>query len=87
MLFFSYSSCKESLVECGRSWFVDSDLAISEIDLEECFTLLESQREDAFNSRDEGKARELVSIEFIFMFKSLLSEVLSEFQVFSARSL
>jgi len=62
----------------------EADLATSGFDLEEVFTLLESQRQDAFSSKDEAKARELASIEYLLT--SLLAEVLSEFEVFSVQS-
>lgn len=60
------------------------DLSTSDFDLEECFTLLETQREDAIKANNEESARTLYSIEFAL--KSLLAELLSEFEPFSLSS-
>src|SRR5437660_6826543 len=61
-----------------------ADLSSSDFDLEECFTLLETQRQDAIKSNDEGNARTLYSIEFSL--KGLLAELLSDFETFSLSS-
>ena len=60
------------------------DLATSDFDLEECFTLLEAQRQDAIKLGDGNAARTLTSIEFSL--KSLLAELLSDFEVFAVQS-
>ncbi len=54
-----------------------SDLAQSDFDIEECFTMLEMQSRDAIKLDDKDELKRLFSIEFSL--KCLLAEVLSEF--------
>jgi hypothetical protein len=61
-----------------------SDLANSRFDLEECFTLLEKQAEQAYQQKKEKEYRELMIVQF--RLKSFLAEVLSEFETFAVTS-
>lgn len=54
-----------------------SDLADSPFDLEQCFTLLERQKENAYQ-KDQEEYNRLITIEF--RLKSFLAEVLSDFE-------
>jgi hypothetical protein len=68
-----------------RYWKMDEyQLASSPFDLEECFTFLESQEDDASDRGDMKEYNRLAIIEF--RLKSLLAEVLSKFDVFASTS-
>jgi hypothetical protein len=61
-----------------------TELASSSFDLEECFTLLESQADEALQKHDTKEYNRLQLIQFLL--KSFFAEVLSEFEVFTYSS-
>lgn len=61
-----------------------SDLLTQPFDLEECFTFIESQYYEAESKGNKNRAKELATINF--KLKTLLSEFLSEFDIFSFSS-
>lgn len=59
-------------------------LASSPFDLEECFTFLESQADEALLKNDTQEYSRLELVQFLL--KSFLAEVLSEFEIFASTS-
>ena len=68
-----------------KYWKKDmAELATSPFDLEECFTLLESQADEALQKRNTEEYDRLQLTQFLL--KSFLAEVLSEFEIFAYSS-
>ena len=68
-----------------KYWHRDvTDLETSSFDLEECFTFLESQSDEALQKEN---AKDYYRLQYTqFLLKSFLAEVLSEFEIFASSS-
>lgn len=68
-----------------KYWHKDlTELSTSPFDLEECFTMLEAQADEALQKHNSTEYNRLQQIQFVL--KSFLAEVLSEFEVFASSS-